>query len=753
MMQVKKKMWLILQFGSCNMVNMLTPLRRGMGGKQLFVALACSSLLLCSLMVLFNKKDFTSAGTQREKSLPQAVVAVSSHVVPPAEVVTSAVASEQQQTGIDPLKPLVGTGAPNINDQVLAGVSSDQETVAPADQQAPSSSYNQPVDHQPAASASPIGQPAAASAATDQPAAAPAATDQPAAASAATDQPTVAAALDQSAASSANQLGGTHGTSGGHGESITTTLPAAAEALIQKLRAVTLQADGGEPVQSLTESERNSWHQKNPCISREKLPLRYAARKSEKHVDASPAWDAVLHEYEILHQTCTTKVQDISLYFLERNTSSAGCNYLVCDAVVPSGLGNKILITASCLVYAVLTQRVLLLPSTNTLADIVCEPFEGSSWKVNEGSIGFPVPSAFWLSTEQFLSEVDSSVGSHKGAIKDQATAVHATDVTVGGEWRFQPHNRFFCTTEQKFLRNVTWVHLVGNQHFLPKLFVIPSFRTTLESLFPSRMVLTDVIRHSMLPVDSVWQQVDQVHEMQPDHADQHLGVQIHYTEGHLQHETLHPLWEMRIKQCALDNGMLPQHRQPTRDLTSLQFTNTNSSTESDPDIQSIDSAASAVNRTTTVFITSLYDTFERSLSSDYMQEPPANGEHVTVVQLNKRHDQYFFSREEDEQALVEIILLSLSDNIIVTPGSTFGYVAHSYGALQPWVIATQVIEGQQASCFKGQTVDACYHIPEKYLSCPHDPKFSGSSVHELVPYIKDCLPGEHPHGIQLITL
>ncbi|KAH9533139.1 hypothetical protein CY35_18G035700 [Sphagnum magellanicum] len=738
MMQVKKKMWLILQFGSCNMVNMLTLLRRVMGGKRLFVALACSSLLLCSLMVLFNKKDFTSAGTQRENLvkqalLPQAVVPVSSRVIPPAEVVTSAVASEQQQTGIDPLKPLVGTGAPNINDQVLAGVSSDQEIVAPADQRAPSPSYNQPVDHQPAASASPI--------------------DQPAAASAATDQPTVPAVLDQSPASSANQLGGTHGTSGGHGESITTMLPAAAEALIQKLRAVTLQANGGEPVQSLTESERNSWHQKNPCISREKLPLRYAARKFEKHVDASPAWDAVLHEYEILHQTCTTKVQDISLYFLERNTSIAGCNYLVCDAVVPSGLGNKILITASCLVYAVLTQRVLLLPSTNTLADIVCEPFEGSSWKVNEGSIGFPVPSAFWLSTEQFLSEVDSSVGSHKGAIQDQATAVHATDVTVVGEWRFQPHNRFFCSTEQKFLRNVTWVHLVGNQHFLPKLFVIPSFRTTLESLFPSRMVLTDVIRHSMLPVDSVWQRVDQVREMQPDHADQHLGVQIHYTEGHLQYEILHPLWEMRIKQCALDNGMLPQHRQPTRVLTSLQFTNTNSSTESDPDIQSIDSAASAVNRTTTVFITSLYDTFERSLSSDYMQEPPANGEHVTVVQLSKRHDQYFFSGEEDEQALVEIILLSLSDNIIVTPGSTFGSVAHAYGALQPWVITTQVIEGQQASCFKGQTVDACYHIPEKYLSCPHDPKFSGSSVHELVPYIQDCLPGEHPHGIQLITL
>jgi xyloglucan fucosyltransferase len=771
MMWAKKKLQLIFGYGFCILVgnHMLTPPRGAMGGKKLFAALACSSLLLSILMVLLNREDFSPTDANLANLVKQEL----QQPTATAEVVSSAAAAaalEQQQTGIDPPEPLaVAAAAPNIDDQVIEpGVSLDQEIVAPA-------------DHQPAASASLIDQSAAAVSPTDQ-AAALAPTDQLAAVGSAlddqlgasasgspTDQPTVVDALDQSAASSStHQLGGTRGFSGGHmrDQSITTsTLPAAAEALIRKLRAVAIRVNGGEPVQTLSESERNDWHQKNPCISRDKLPLRYAAaRKFVKHVeDASPAaWDAVFREYEILHRTCTSKVQDISLHFLEKDASriSGGCNYLVCNTVLGSGLGNHILITASCLVYAVLTQRVLLLPSTNPLANIVCEPFEGSSWKVNEGKIGFPVPSAFWLSTEQFLSAVDLFVRSqNKDAIREDptTTTVHATDVTIRSEQRYQPDNRFFCMTEQKFLRNVTWVYLEGNQHFLPKLFVIPIFRTTLESLFPSRMVLTHVLRRCILPDNSVWQRVEQVHEMQPDQADRRLGVQIRYTGGHSQFEQLHSLWEVRIKQCALENGMLPQHgKAATRDVTRTSPSNL-STAESNPfNVQYIDdsAAASAVNdTTTTVFIASLYDSFERSLNSDYVEEPPANGEQVTVVQLTSRHEQSFYNREEDEQALVEIILLSFSDDVIVSPKSTFGSVAHAYGALQPWVIATEVIEGQEANCLKAQSVDACYHTPERYLSCPHDPEVHGRSVLELVTYIKDCVPGEHPGAIQLIAL
>ncbi|KAH9565015.1 hypothetical protein CY35_04G055300 [Sphagnum magellanicum] len=520
----------------------------------------------------------------------------------------------------------------------------------------------------------------------------------------------------------------------------------ALEDLTRKLREAAFRANGGKPVEPLTETVRNEWHKNNPCMSRKKLPLRYAARKFVKDLNVSAAWDAVFREYEILHRTCTTKVQlNISHSDLHERDTTSGCDYLVCEPLVNAGLGNRILVAASCMIYAVLTQRVLLLPSSSLVAEVTCEPFEGSSWKMNEGSIGLPVVPKFWASTDQFLSAVDSSMG--RSVLKDTVTLnraieLHATDFTA--EMPIHPEKRFFCSTEQNYLRGVTWLHLTGNNYFLPKLFVIPIFRTALEALFPTRMVLTHMLRYSILPGDTVWQRVEQVHTMQPNRTDRRLGVQIPTDQ---QFEETH-LIEALIKQCALDNGMLPQHGLAASGLnTSLQSTNYSSISA----VQSVIESPGTVNRTT-VFIASPYNNFEVSLRSDYLRNPPANGENVTVVQLSNRLKQTLNSaRDEDEQALTEIILLSLCDDIIVIPISELGDVAKAYGALLPWVIETQSID---VGCLRGPTVDACYSTPSRYLSCPYDdPELHGRSVVDVVPYLKDCFPGEIRGGIQVMTV
>jgi hypothetical protein len=232
---------------------------------------------------------------------------------------------------------------------------------------------------------------------------------------------------------------------------------------------------------------------------------------------------------------------------------------------------------------------------------------------------------------------------------------------------------------------------------------------------------------------------------MQPDRTDRRLGVQIPTDQ---QFEETHAL----IKQCALENGMLPQHGLAASDLnTSLQSTNYSSIEESIPAVQSVIESPGNVNRTT-VFIASLYNKFEVSLRSDYLRNPPANGENVTVVQLSNRLEQTLNSaRDEDEQELTEIILLSLCDDIIVIPISELGGVAKAYGALLPWVIETQSID---VGCVRGPTVDACYSTPSRYLSCPYDdPELHGRSVVDVVPYLKDCFPGEIPSGIQVMTV
>jgi xyloglucan fucosyltransferase len=105
--------------------------------------------------------------------------------------------------------------------------------------------------------------------------------------------------------------------------------------------------------------------------------------------------------------------------------------------------------------------------------------------------------------------------------------------------------------------------------------------------------------------------------------------------------------------------------------------------------------------------------------------------------------------------------MLSFSDEIIVTPVSTFGGVALAYGGLVPWFAwkikrfhekPEDEDEPTGVPCVRGQTLDACQHLPPKAFECPHDPDFHGTSVVALAPYFEDCLAEDTASGMQLIT-
>jgi xyloglucan fucosyltransferase len=592
-----------------------------------------------------------------------------------------------------------------------------------------------------------------------------------------------------------------------HSSSTTTKqqLPASVEGLIKDIRAAAVRANGGKAVQPLSDAAKREWHERNPCNSREKLPRIYSRRKFAKDVEANPAWELIFREYTILHRTCTTRIGDLAQYFRDRNTST-GCKFMMCDPTPGSGLGNKILLTTSCFLYAVLTQRVLLVPSGSLLCDVMCEPFEGSTWKLAHPILlGLGPGSAFFESVDNVFLESSATIaGSGEDDEEESQQLLHSSSsnnveiyaTDVSDFTQFQPHNRFYCPTEQRFLSNVTCVGLVGCQYLIPKLFSIPIFRPTLEALFPTRMVLTHLLRSLMLPTDIVWRSVENVEAMQPDHADRRLGVQIRYFRGPESFHRLHDGMEYRIKQCTLDNGLLPKQGAPppppprpqavvntTSASTTTTTTNQTSSTArskhrqpkniADRSLQSSstssrDSSTAATTKTTTetapfrttVFIASLYDSFEKSLTLDYLRNPPANGEKVTVVQLTQKFQQGW-TVEEDAQALVEIILLSFSDDIIVTPMSTFGGVAHAYGALVPWFVQTppwfvdhpeDYGEPTGPPCIRGQTIDTCQHVPPKKFECRHDPQFNDISVVGLAPYLQECLVEDVATGIQLIT-
>lgn len=148
------------------------------------------------------------------------------------------------------------------------------------------------------------------------------------------------------------------------------------------------------------------WKAANSCKSREGLNSLYHRLRSSTRtpIQRNSQLDAVLHEYEVLHRVCIKAAGNLTEYFYSQNTST-GCKFMIADA--KTGMGNKVLLMTSAVIYAILTQRVILIPVSTSIPSVMCEPFLGSTWKLpddlQDRSVGL------WKQTEEFMKNVDNA--------------------------------------------------------------------------------------------------------------------------------------------------------------------------------------------------------------------------------------------------------------------------------------------------------------------------------------------------------
>lgn len=496
-------------------------------------------------------------------------------------------------------------------------------------------------------------------------------------------------------------------------------VPATVAELIDKIKATTLRArDGAENKTSLvfTDRMRAAWHSDHSCRSRHEIRALYSLRKITKDVPDNPHWKSVYDAYEELHRTCVLQMGNVTEFFLNRKHID-GCQFVVAGVEPGAGLGNKVLSVVSAMVYAVVTQRILLVPAATAVPGVFCEPFAGSSWEIDPDSVWSEGKTRgdLWLSIDEMYHRIDGrGNGTH---VVDEAVYASATTE----RWDFQPHPRFFCDTEQAIYSNVDWIGFRNNLYYVPKLFAVPSFRPVLESLFPDRAVLAHLLRTLMLPCDSVWGRVKQVHDAHFRHADRRVGVQLRYFHGRADFDALHRENEDHVEQCLVQNRFLPDpaHARPPHE-THVRPMNV-----------------------TTVLVTSLYQSLFDRLTKDFVRTSLDSGDAVGVVQLTHEGDQ-FYGVEVDRQALVEILSLSLTDHLILTPLSTFGALAQGYGSLTPWYIDLR--RDTPTPCVRALSPEACYQIPaSKHFICPHDVDVNGHKMTDFVDYISDCHLVEDP--------
>ncbi|CAH8382360.1 unnamed protein product [Eruca vesicaria subsp. sativa] len=447
-----------------------------------------------------------------------------------------------------------------------------------------------------------------------------------------------------------------------------------------QLLGATVNVDLKEPKDKLLGGLLTADFDEDSCLSRYQSSL---YRKSSPY-KPSEYLVSKLRSYEMVHKRCgpgthAYKEATKNLHGHDDNKNYANktvgeCKYIVWVAVY--GLGNRMLTLASVFLYALLTDRVVLVDQSKDTSDLFCEPFPGTSWLLPRD---FPLTRQIDGYNKEYLRCYGTMLNNH--AINSTLIPQHMY-LHILHDSRDED-KMFFCPKDQALIDKVPWLIVKANVYFVPSLWFNPSFRTELVKLFPQKeTVFYHLARYLFHPTNQVWGMVTRSYDAYLSRADQTLGIQVRVFSrraGYFRHVM------DQIVACTQRERLLPELATP--------LTN-----------------ASRSKKLNAVLVTSLYPEYSNNLKDMYWERPTSTGDVVQVYQPSGERFQQTDKKLHDQKALAEMYLLSLTDNIVTSAGSTFGYVAHSLGGLKPWLLYRPV-RGRTPDppCVRAVSMEPCY--------------------------------------------
>ncbi|CAL5396475.1 unnamed protein product [Camellia sinensis] len=487
------------------------------------------------------------------------------------------------------------------------------------------------------------------------------------------------------------------------------------------------------------------------CSSRYQSTL---YRKTSPH-KPSPHLISTLRSYESIHRRCSPHTESYNKTLQhfqpgDHSTARIDCKYLVHLWMPQGGLGNRLLSLASSFLYALLTNRVLLIDQGHKAVDLLCEPFPDTTWAL---PLDFPIKNQF----DTFNKESPHCYGN---MVKN-----HIIDTSM--EKSFFPFmyfnliydyddydKQFFCDQDQNFMRGVSWLVIRSDQYFIPSLFLIPSFKQELRKLFPEKeTVFHHLGRYLFHPSNQVWGLITRYYQAYLAKADERIGIQVrdfkstnlpfrglkdHIASYYLPHlavnesvfnrrndsyDVTSPLSYMmdRILDCSVKKNLLPKLKPIKNPQESVSVV----------DYQSNKNSKSKV-----VLVTSLDSRYFENLRNMYWENPTINGEVIGVFQPSHEGYQQLGNLTHHMKAWAEIYLLSLMDVLITSPWSTFGYVAQGIGGLRPWILNNPQKEmDYDLPCHRAKSMEPCFHFPPFYDCKAKIRTDTGARV----PYVQHC--------------
>ncbi|XP_015578749.2 galactoside 2-alpha-L-fucosyltransferase isoform X1 [Ricinus communis] len=439
------------------------------------------------------------------------------------------------------------------------------------------------------------------------------------------------------------------------------------------------------------------------CLSRRQSIL---YRRTSPH-KPSPFLLSKLRNYENLHKRCGpyTKSYNKTLKTLKSGhiNSATECKYIVWRP--DNGLGNRIVSMASSFLYALLTNRVLLVDHGADMTDLFCEPFPNSSWLL---PMDFPLRNQFRNSELRYAH-------SFGGMLEKDGTSVKSTPSYLYLFLKKRDYDLdkklFYCDQNQSLLQKVPWLILLSEQYFAPSFFLIQSFKEEVTRLFPEKdTVFYHLGRYLFNPSNQVWEQlITKFYDAYLAKADKRIGLQIRLFHANT---AMFQTVMDQILTCTVKKKILP-------------------------DVSRRNSAASSSRSWTSskaILVTSLYTEFYKNLSSMYGDKAAVKGEVMGVYQPSHEGYQHRGDNLHNMKAWAEIYLLSLCDVLVTSAWSTFGYVAHGLGGLKPWILHKPG-HGMYLPCKQAMSMEPCFHYPFSY-DCKSKKNVDPGT---LVPHIKQC--------------
>ncbi|KAK2378488.1 putative fucosyltransferase [Trifolium repens] len=451
------------------------------------------------------------------------------------------------------------------------------------------------------------------------------------------------------------------------------------------------------------------------CISRSQSHFNH---KSSPH-KPSPYLISKLRKYEELHRKCgpNTRAYNKDMKIIVNSKSNGThcaattCKYIIWVPV--NGLGNQIISMASTFLYAILTERVMLVQGKD-IEGLFCEPFLNSTWLL-------PKDSPFWNNennrenVKAYQSTIEKEMNH---TLNEDLPSTMFIDMKFTGTFE----ERFFhCDHSQFLLSKIPLLSLTSGQYFVPAFFMTPIFQKELNKMFPEiTSIFHHLGRYLFHPSNEAWEQITNFYQQHLAKANERIGLQIRVFKPD---STPQQVVMNQVLNCTLENKLLPK----VLDTKNISFSEKNKT------------------NTKVVLVASLYPQYGNNLKTMYQNKSTVTGEVIEVYQPSGEEEQKFGDNKHNLKAWVDIYLLSLSDVLVTTYQSTFGYVAKGLGNSIPWILYNPVNNQNKEICEAEFTKEPCYHYAPLHHCNGAKFKDISSSFHN----IRHCK--DYPFGVKLV--